>query len=155
MTPELMPLEGGCRCDRLRFQVTAPPLFTAACHCRGCQRMSGSAFSLTVGVPSQAFQVMQGNPVIGGLHGAIRHYFCDWCLSWVFTRPAGIDDFVNVRTTMLDDPGPFPPFLETCTSEKLPWVASQAPRSYAQFPAMEELPGLLREYVEFSGRGGA
>jgi hypothetical protein len=155
MATDFVPISGGCRCDRLRFRITAPPLFTAACHCRGCQRMSASAFSLTVGVSSEAFQVLQGNPVIGGLHGDIRHYFCDWCLSWVFTRPAGMDDFINVRTTLLDDPSPFPPFVETCTSEKLPWVANQAPRSYAQFPAMEELPDLLRDYAVFSGRGGA
>ena len=40
--------EGGCRCGRVRLRVEAPPLITMACHCTGCQRMSASAFSLTV-----------------------------------------------------------------------------------------------------------
>ena len=31
-----LPAVGGCRCDRLRFTITAAPMLTSACHCRGC-----------------------------------------------------------------------------------------------------------------------
>ncbi len=99
-----LPQEGRCRCGQVRFRITAPPLLTMACHCTGCQRMTGSAFSLSAAIPSEGFAVTQGEPVIGGLHGPSRHYFCPHCLSWLFTRPEGLDHFVNVRSTMLDDP---------------------------------------------------
>ncbi|TIW64275.1 MAG: GFA family protein, partial [Mesorhizobium sp.] len=108
-----LPAEGGCRCGRIRLRITAPPLLTMACHCTGCQRMSASAYSLSAAIPSEAFAVTEGEPVIGGLHGASRHYFCPHCMSWMFTRPEGLDWFVNLRPTMLDDPGWFTPFVET------------------------------------------
>ena len=70
-----LPWEGGCRCGEVRFRVSAPPLLTAACHCTGCQRMSSSAYSLSAAIPSDGFEVTQGEPVLGGLKGSTRHYF--------------------------------------------------------------------------------
>jgi hypothetical protein len=87
MAKMTLPMEGGCRCGKLRFRICAPPILTMACHCTGCQKMSASAYSLSVAVPSDGFEVIQGEPVIGGLHGdQSRHHHCDWCKSWVFTR---------------------------------------------------------------------
>lgn len=139
--------EGGCRCARLRVRVTGAPLFTAACHCRGCQRMSASAFSLTSCYLAGRFEIIAGEPVIGGLHGPTRHYFCSHCLSWVFTRPAGMDEIVNLRTTMLDAPPRDPPFLETFTSEALPWAKTGATHSFATFPPVERYQPLMAEYA--------
>jgi hypothetical protein len=68
------------------MRISASPILTMACHCKGCQRMSASAFSLGAAIPSEGFEVIQGEPVIGGLHGANRHYFCAYCMSWIFTR---------------------------------------------------------------------
>ena len=142
-----LPWRGGCRCGRLRFEASAPPLLTMACHCAGCQRMTGSAFSLSVAIPTQGFSIIEGEPVIGGLHGFPEHNFCGHCMSWVFTRMPGIDLFVNVRATMLDDPSWYVPFIETCTSEKLPWAETPAVHSYAGFPAEEDYPKLIEEYA--------
>ena len=142
--------DGGCRCGRLRFTVKGAPLITMACHCTGCQRMTASAFSLSALHPSAAFTVTSGEPVIGGLHGATRHFFCDYCMSWVFTRPEGMEDFVNVRATMLDDARGYRPFIETYTCEKLPWATTSALHSFDKFPDMEQFPSLLAEYREQS-----
>ncbi len=140
--------EGGCRCDRLRLRVTGAPLFTAACHCRGCQLMTSSAFSLTSCYMAGQFEVLAGEPVIGGLHGAPRHYFCSHCLSWTFTRPEGMDEIVNLRSTMLDDPPREPPFLETFTSEALPWATTGATHSFATFPPLERYQALMAEFAQ-------
>jgi hypothetical protein len=146
------PMDGGCRCGQVRFRVTAPPMLTMACHCTGCQRMTGSAFSLSALVPSSGFEVTEGQPVIGGLHAATRHFFCPHCMSWMFTRPEGADWLVNVRATLLDDATEFEPFVETCTSEKLPWVTTPAVRSYPEFPPGEAYEGLIAEYAERAER---
>ena len=137
---------GGCRCRQVRLRVTAPPLLTMACHCTGCQRMSSSAFSLSAAIPSEGFAVTNGEPVIGGLHGDAKHYFCPHCMSWLFTRPHGIDFFVNLRPTMLDDARWFSPFIETYVSEKLPWASTPAAHSFEKFPPMDAYEALIKEY---------
>jgi hypothetical protein len=147
-----LPAEGGCRCGQLRFRITQPPLATSVCHCTGCQKMSGSAFSTTVIVPGDGFEVIAGKSVMGGLRGAeINHHHCPDCMSWVFTRVAGMDQFVNTRATMLDDPSWFVPFIETYTSEKLPWVTTPAVYSFEKFPEMESYAGLVAEYAAALG----
>jgi hypothetical protein len=110
--------------------------------------MTASAFSLTAAIPAEGFSVTKGEPVIGGLHGADRHYFCPHCMSWLFTRPAGIDGFINLRPTMLDDPRWFTPFVETCTVEKLPWATTPAVHSYETLPTYGEFARLAEEYAE-------
>ncbi len=147
-----LPWEGGCRCGRVRVRVSAPPMLTMACHCTGCQRMSASAFSLSIAIPTGGLDVTQGEPVIGGLHGDAHHYFCPWCMSWMFTRMEGLDEFVNLRAPMLDDAGWVVPFVETCTSEKFPWAATAAAHSYPKFPPMEDFGRLIGEFAERGAR---
>lgn len=143
-----LPWTGACRCGQVRLKVSVPPLLSMACHCTGCQRMTGGPYSLSVAIPTEGFEVTAGEPVIGGLHGPIRHYHCPYCMSWVFTRAEGLDWFVNVRTPMLDVAAELPaPFIETFTSEKLPWVANVAQRSYPAFPSMEEYGELTQAYM--------
>ena len=147
-----LPWEGGCRCDRLRFRVTEPPLVSMACHCTGCQKMTGSAFSLSLMIMDKGFEVTKGEPVIGGLHGDIRHYFCAHCMSWVFTRPNAEIPFVNLRSTMLDDASWVVPFIESYVSEKLPWATTAATHSFATFPEREDYPALIQEYAAKGAR---
>lgn len=146
-----LPWDGGCRCGRVRLQVTKPPMLTMACHCLGCQVMSSSAFSLSLALPGDGLVLTQGETVIGGLHGEpAHHHFCDWCKTWMFTRMESIG-IVNLRPTMLDDHRAFVPFLETQTAEKLPWATTPARRSFERFPAMEEYAGLIAEYLASEG----
>lgn len=147
-----LPWEGGCRCGQVRLRISAPPLLTMACHCIGCQKMTAAPYSLSIAIPSDGFTVTQGEPVIGGLHGASRHYFCPHCLSWIFTRPEGLDSFVNVRQTMLDKVAWMKPFIETWTQEKLPWVTTPAAHSYETVPAFELYAGLLQEFADQAER---
>jgi hypothetical protein len=142
-----LPWEAGCRCGGVRLRLSEAPLLSMACHCKGCQRMSASAFSLSLAIPAQGFAVTRGEPVIGGLHGSTRHYFCPHCMSWMFTRPEGMDWFVNLRATMLDDAAWFTPFMETYVQEKLPWATTAALHSFATLPALGDYDGLMREYT--------
>ncbi len=144
-----LPWDGACRCGQVKIRVSAPPIITGACHCTGCQRMSASAFSLSVAIPAEGFAVTAGEPVIGGLHGATRHYFCPHCMSWMFTRPDGMDFFVNLRTTMLDGdlPAQLAPFVETFTAEKLPFAATGARHAFSTVPPMEAWAGLAQQYA--------
>lgn len=141
-------IKGECRCGQVKFELSAPPLITMACHCTGCQQMTASAFSLSSLFASEAFVITAGEPVVGGLHGATRHFFCNYCMSWLFTRPEGLDDFVNVRSTLLEDSKRFVPFIETYVDEKLPWASTGAKHSFDKFPPQESYPALLMEYAQ-------
>lgn len=148
MPRPILPMEGGCRCGQVRLRISSQPILTMACHCKGCQKMSASAYSLSAAIPADGFEVIQGEPVIGGLHGAdAHHYHCPHCKSWMFTRPEGMDWFVNLRPTMLDDVQWFSPFIETYTSEKLPWAITPAVHSYEKFPPFEDYEGLVKEFA--------
>ena len=52
-----MAFAGGCLCGRVRYTVEGEPNFAAVCHCRSCQRYTGSAFEPVMVFPSQAVQV--------------------------------------------------------------------------------------------------
>lgn len=51
------PLHGACQCGNIRYKLMAPPLRVIACHCRDCQKLSASAFSITAIVPWDAVEV--------------------------------------------------------------------------------------------------
>ena len=147
MTDWKLPWTGGCRCGAVRFTVTAAPLISMACHCTGCQRMTASAFSLSLALPEAGFSVTKGEPVLGGLRQQTRHYFCPDCKSWVYTRPADPPGLVNLRATMLDEAAWFVPHVEFFTAEKLPWATTGARHSYATAPEPSEFGPLLAEYA--------
>ena len=132
------------------MRISEPPILTMACHCAGCQRMSASAFSLSILVTASGFEVTEGEPVIGGLHGPSRHFHCAHCKTWAFTRPEGMDGFVNVRATMLDDCSWFVPFVETSTAEALPWAKTGATHSFPHIPGPETYGPIV---AEFAGAG--
>lgn len=141
-----LPALGRCRCGALELRVTAQPLLTMACHCRGCQRMSASAYSLSVAIPTHGFEAHGVEPVLGGLRDPEqRHHFCPRCMSWVYTRFQ--QDFVNVRVTMLDDASWFAPYVETWTKTRFPWATTGATHSFDEFPTMDRMPPILAEFA--------
>ena len=145
-SPEL-PLEGSCLCGSVQVKVTALPLLTLACHCRDCQKLCASAYSLTAMFPADSFSVT-GELKIGGLRTRGRkHYFCPSCMNFVFSRIEGADNRVNLRASVLNDLTWFTPFVELMTDEKQEWVSVPAVRSFAQFPeSIKVLQALMDEY---------
>jgi hypothetical protein len=57
-----------------------------------------------------------------------------------------MDQFVNLRATMLDETGWFRPYMETYTSEKLAFAETGAPASFPRFPAEADFPALVQGY---------
>ncbi len=145
-----LPVEGACMCGQVRMRISAPPIITMACHCAGCQKLSASAFSLTAMIPSAAFEVTKGEPAIGALHGASQYFYCPNCFNWLFTRPAGMDAFVNVRPTMFGVAAWSTPFIESYVSEKLPWAKTSAVHSFDRFPPASDYGRLMAEYAQWA-----
>ncbi|MCD2472164.1 GFA family protein [Jiella sp. MQZ9-1] len=114
--------------------------------------MASSAYSLTMMLPEPGFAITHGATVLGGPKGPrADHHFCPDCLTWVFSRPKRIEGFVNLRSSMLDDTSDVAPFLDTWTSEKLPFAETGAPHRFPQFPPPSDMGPLARAFAEWDG----
>jgi hypothetical protein len=149
MTASQKQKSGQCRCADITFVAKGPAMLTMACHCKGCQRMTGGAFSLSAMYADANFEVLTGTPVIGGMKASPTHYVCPNCSSWIFTRVATpMGELVNVRAPMFDEPDQSAPFIETCALEKLDWVNLGVKHSFDKFPSGEQFGALLHEFKE-------
>ena len=147
MTRPDPPFEGSCLCGAAQVHITAPPLLTFACHCRDCQKLCASTYSLNTMFPSDSFSCT-GELITGGLGSTDRkHYFCKSCLSFIYSQVAGAEWRINLRTSVLNDAALFDPFIEVMTNEKVPWANVAATHSFSQNPASpEDVKALMDEY---------
>lgn len=136
-------------CGECRMRVSIAPIITMACHCKGCQKLSASAFSLTAMVPADGFELIKGKTQVGALHGDNPYHYCSKCLNWLYTSLAGAP-FVNVRPTMFDSSPWSTPFIESYVSEKLPWATTPARHSFAKYPEEHQYGPLMAEYAAWS-----
>jgi hypothetical protein len=120
-----VPFAGGCACGAVRYECTAAPLFSLNCHCRDCQRETGTAFAPVLGVPKAAFTVTRGSPQYFALTAASGHTttraFCAACGSPLFGLPGIAPELVTIRMGSLDDPGEFRPGQDIYTASAQPW----------------------------------
>lgn len=92
---------------------------------------------------------------MGGVRSADSpHFFCEYCKSWMFTRPAALPQIVNVRPSMFDDHAWFRPFMETFTANKLPWAITGALHSFEAFPRDEDYMPLVQAFAASGGPAG-
>lgn len=121
------PIEGGCDCRAVRYRVTSRPLFVHCCHCRWCQRESGSAFALNAMIEADRVVNLGREPELvhtpseSGLGQQIAR--CPTCKVAVWSHYAGsgpVTKFVRVGT--LDNPDLLPPDVHIFTASKQPWV---------------------------------
>ena len=119
------PFTGGCACGAIRYECTGAPIQALNCHCRDCQRETGSAFSPVLVVPKTAFTLAQGSPQYFALLAAsgqmTRRAFCAECGSPLFGLPGSAPDLVTIRVGSLDDPSEFRPSQDIYTVSAQPW----------------------------------
>jgi len=122
-----MNLEGGCACRGIRYKLTATPLIVHACHCRDCQRVTGSAFVINIWIERKFVEVGRAVPKSFRLTaGSGKHhdvFFCDTCGTYVWSRyHIAPGDTLFVRAGTLDDPTAVRPDVHIFTRSKLPWL---------------------------------
>jgi hypothetical protein len=130
--------EGGCTCRFVRYRLTTAPLFVHCCHCKWCQRETGSAFALNAMIETSRVEVLSGAPetvLTPSNSGNGQHIVrCPQCRVAVWSHYAGAGKkaaFVRVGT--LDNPNSCPPDIHIFTESKQAWV--QIPDGARAFPA--------------------
>ena len=124
----MLPLDGGCACRAVRFRLAGAPLVVHCCHCRWCQRESGSAFALNAVIEADRVALLDGEPEVvhtpseSGRGQRIAR--CPACRVALWSHYAGAGPlFSFVRVGTLDDPDALPPDIHIFTASKQPWVA--------------------------------
>lgn len=119
--------EGGCDCQYIRYRMTSKPLFVHCCHCRWCQRETGSAFVLNAMIESNRVELLNGEvdlvdtPSNSGKGQKIAR--CPKCRIAVWSNYAGAGDLLRfVRVGTLDEPDRLPPDVHIFAMSKQPWV---------------------------------
>ena len=119
-------LDGGCACGQLRYRLSSKPMFVHSCHCRDCQRQTGSAFVLNalietnrVGILSGATEAIQVPTESGRPHVIHR---CEACKTAIWSHYGGVRLLSFVRVGTIDEPAALPPNVHIYTRSKLPWV---------------------------------
>jgi hypothetical protein len=119
--------DGGCTCRYVRYRMTSAPLFVHCCHCRWCQRETGTAFALNALIESDRVQLLQGEveivdtPSNSGKGQKIAR--CPRCHIALWSHYAGAGEALSfIRVGTLDDPDSFPPDIHIFTDSKQPWV---------------------------------
>jgi len=128
MADGVFPLAGGCTCRAVRYRMETRPLFVHCCHCRWCQRESGSAFALNAMIEAERVELQSGQPqsiTIPSESGKGQKVSrCPSCKIAVWSNYAGAGDaFHFVRVGTLDHPDLLPPDLHIFTESKQPWVS--------------------------------
>jgi hypothetical protein len=120
-------VEGGCTCRAVRYRMEGPPLFVHCCHCRWCQRETGSAFVLNAMIEADRVIHLGVQPELvdtpshSGAGQKIAR--CPTCRVAVWSNYSGSGAFARfVRVGTLDAPDAFPPDIHIFTSTKVPWV---------------------------------
>jgi hypothetical protein len=108
---------GGCLCGTVRYSVRGDPVDVVRCHCTGCRKESGSAFTVYAHWPREAFE----------LSGEISSYdgrgFCPRCGSRLIdtTHPHGAH--VEIRIGSLDEaPFDLKPDHESWVKRRESWI---------------------------------
>ena len=141
-----MEMLGGCACGAVRYRLGREPIYVQACHCRDCQRITGSAFVVNMWIEEAEVEVVSGSlksfELKGGSGRPHDVFFCQDCATYVWSRYQGATGSLFVRAGTLDDPDQVRPLAHIFTASKQDWVPlpENTPVFEAFYNPAEHLP---------------
>jgi hypothetical protein len=150
------PQHGGCLCGDTRYSLAEDPITVYVCHCTDCQRQSGASFAVSMLVPNEALEIIQGRPGEYSLElpdGRRRQSnFCTRCSTrlWGGSSAPGI---AVLEPGTLDDTSWFRPIGHIWTRSAQPWLHIPADTlNFDEQPQGEERLALVRAWKERTPR---
>lgn len=134
-----LPASGACQCGSVTYQVTEEPLITVACHCRDCQKLSASAFSLTMVLRRSGFHLKTGElkswsrQADSGREAVC--WFCPECGNRIYHEDPELPDIVRIKPGTLEDTSILDPRALVWTCRRQPWLDR-----YGGLPTFEKQP---------------
>lgn len=118
------PIKGSCQCGQISYELLEPPQMVVACHCKECQKLSTSAFSITAMVDAKSV-VFSGEmahwqrPADSGNISAAK--FCPGCGNRIYHYNPDQPDQIKLKPSNLSDTRLIQPVAHVWVSEKQDW----------------------------------
>jgi len=116
-------------CGGVRYTVEGDPLSKALCHCRDCQKTTGSTYSTNGIYPAKGFTITQGQAKAyaskGSSGNTITSYFCPDCGSTMWRDGGAFPGLIVLKLGTLDDTNTLAelkPVNELYVPRRVPWV---------------------------------
>ncbi|MFL5266613.1 MAG: GFA family protein [Stellaceae bacterium] len=133
-----MEIEGGCLCGKVRYSADAEPAFVGVCHCKNCQKATGTAFAIVVGLPKPTLNVQGTLKTFTGQGDsgkATYRRFCPDCGSGLIDEAEVVPDVTMILAGTLDDASWVTPTTEIFCDSAQPWVNLSGERQrFAKMP---------------------
>jgi hypothetical protein len=134
-----MEIKGGCLCGAVRYTAEADPTAATVCHCRDCQKFTGSAFAALVFVPKEKLSIegtLKTFTSPGGSGKPLLRHFCPECGSSIAEEPGTRPGVAILNIGTFDDPAIAKPAREIFRQDALPWIEVQGDMArYAKRPS--------------------
>ena len=120
-----LPLTGGCVCGRVRFEVSEPLVAALYCHCKRCQRRTGSAFAVSALTAPGSFRISSGEESVRTWDpgDGWTKSFCAECGGHLFATSPDDANMMSVRMGALDDDPGIRPMAHQFTAYAASWEA--------------------------------
>lgn len=119
-------ISGSCLCGAVKYTSAAEPAVVAVCHCTHCQKQSGGAFSVNVGVPKGRLQFTSGKTTVFQDQGSsgmpVYRHFCGACGSPIFSDVVASPQLDWLKAGTLDDTSWVNPAVNVWCESAQPWV---------------------------------
>lgn len=161
-------IAGSCICNLVRYRLLTSPLYVYACHCIDCQKVTGSAFCLSLTIEQQYIQVLTPTaPVIASRErkvpsAFVQHVECPRCKTELWSNSFVGPTLCDVRVGTLDFPSLMEPDLHIFVNSKLDWIklpdhAKTTPKDYnprAYWPksSLTRLDACIAKFTEMKKR---
>jgi len=131
-----LPLNGGCGCRAVRFEINEPLVAAAYCHCRRCQHRTGTAMQASAKIEPGSLTITKGEEHLHGwtLEDGLEKTFCGLCGSALLARDPDDGDVKIVRLAAVDgDPG-----VRPAAHQFVAYAAPWAPLPDDDLPRFDE-----------------
>ena len=117
---------GHCLCGEIQYEFEVDPPMAAVCHCKNCQRQTGSAYSSLYGVPPDALQLKGTLKLYRDADtdsgNTVERWFCGSCGSPIYSLVSGMPGMAFLKTGTLDSTEGFQPQVQLFCDSKQDWV---------------------------------
>jgi hypothetical protein len=115
---------GSCLCGAIRYEIDTELGEFGYCHCRSCQKASGTAHAANAPVDRTHFKLLVGDAALKEFESSPGKFrcFCGECGSPIYAYLEATPNVLRIRLGSLDTEFAKKPRAHSWVSERAPWA---------------------------------